>query len=334
MINNNRQWILIKRPTFGHDLSQCFEYKTSQVPELKDGEYLVKNRMLSFDPTQRMWMAMDTYMPAIPLNTTMRSLSLGEVVASKNQKIKEGMRVSGLLGWQEYAKRCEEDLFFDRVVPESISDEQAMSIFGLTGTTAYFGMVNVGKVKPSDVVLVSGASGATGSVAAQIAKINGAKKVIGIAGGAKKCQWLLESAKLHAAIDYKNEDLSKRLKEEAPNGIDLFFDNVGSATLDAALANINLNARIVLCGAISTYGGENGAIRNYANLVIKRASMTGFLFSDFMAHMNQAFKDLATWAKNDQIAYEVDVASGLENAPKTLERLFSGQNFGKQLLKL
>lgn len=330
----NHQWILVKRPTLGHALAECFEQRESPLPELKDGQYLVKNQLLSFDPTQRMWMAAETYMPIIPLNSTMRSLALGVVVASKNAHIKEGSRLSGLFGWQEYAIRTEEDRFFDREIPEGISDNAALSVFGLTGLTAYFGMKDVGQVKSGDVVLVSGASGATGSIAAQIARVSKAKKVIGIAGGAQKCAWLKEKAHIDSAIDYKSENLAKRIKEEAPDGIDLFFDNVGGNTLDVALANISLNGRIVLCGGISTYGGQDGAIKNYLNLVIKRASMTGFLCFDHMHKIEQAFKDLSTWVSSGQIAYEVDIECGFDNAPKTIERLFSGQNFGKQLLKI
>ncbi len=332
-MTNNNQWILTKRPTLGHELADCFTYQTEKLSELKNGQYLIKNQFLSFDPTQRMWMAMDTYMPAVPLNSTMRSLGLGVVIASKNPHIKEGMRISGLLGWQEYALRNQEDLLFDRIIPDEISDEAALSIFGLTGLTAYFGMTDVGKIKENDVVLVSGAFGATGSVAAQIAKFKKAKKVIGIAGGAKKCAWLKNTAKIDAAIDYKCEDLGKRLKEEAPDGIDLFFDNVGGKTLDVALANLSLNARVVLCGAISTYGGENGAIKNYLSLVLNRASMTGFLFSDHMHNLEKAVKDLSSYVEKG-LAYEVDVENGLIKAPKTIEKLFSGQNFGKQLLRL
>lgn len=330
----NNQWVLVKRPTFGHDLADCFQHQSHQLSDLKDGQYLIKNTLLSFDPTQRMWMAADTYMPIIPLNTTMRSLALGTVVASKNSHMKEGMRVSGLFGWQEYATRDQDDLAFDRVIPEGISDHAALSVFGLTGLTAYFGMMDIGHVKAGDVVLVSGASGATGSIAAQIAKVSHAKKVIGIAGGEKKCAWLKDQAKIHAAIDYKSEDLFERLREEAPDGIDLFFDNVGGSTLDMALANLNLNARVVLCGAISTYGGQDGAINNYRNLVLKRASMTGFLVFDHMHDIERAFKDLSTWVMSGQVAYEVDIETGFENAPKTIERLFSGQNFGKQLLRI
>jgi NADPH-dependent curcumin reductase CurA len=195
-------------------------------------------------------------------------------------------------------------------------------------------MLDIGKVKTDDTVLVSGASGATGSIAAQIAKIKGAK-VIGIAGSEEKCQWLLKAAKLDGAINYKEENILTQLKVLAPAGIDIYFDNVGGYTLDCALANLALHARVVLCGAISTYDGlSDGAIKNYLNLVLKRGTMQGFLVFDFAPRMPEAFADLSSWLAADLLHYEVDIQQGLENAPQTLARLFAGKNLGKQLLKI
>lgn len=331
----NKQWIFSQVPSAGPLQSSCFKYQESCLPELQEGEYLIKNKLLSFDPTQRMWMQADTYVPQIPVGSVMRSLALGEVVKSRNPNIPEGSRFTGLFGWQEYSVRNGKDLFPDTPVPAGVSDEAAMSVFGLTGLTAYFGMKDVGHVKKGDVVLVSGASGATGSIAAQIARLEGASKVIGIAGGEKKCAWLKEKAKLDGTIDYKNQNVLEEIKKQAPEGIDLFFDNVGGATLDAALANIKLGARIVLCGAISAYQGTSDpAIRNYMNLVLNRASMRGFLFSDHLHLMEEAVAKLGAWVASGELCFEVDVQSGLENAPDTLQRLFDGKNFGKQLLKI
>ena len=331
----NKQWILSSLPKPGAINKDWFTFEEQSLPELKEGEYLIKNKFLSFDPTQRMWMEHDTYVPKIPLGSVMRSLALGTVIKSKNKTIPEGARMTGLFGWQEYSVRDGKDLFPDNLVPEGVSDTAAMSVFGLTGLTAYFGMHDVGHIKAGDVVLVSGASGATGSIAAQIAKLEGAKKVIGIAGGEKKCQWLKDKIKLDGAIDYKNENISERLKELAPNGIDLFYDNVGGETLDTALTHLNLNARIVLCGAISTYNGTSDpAIRNYMSLVLKRASMRGFLFSDHLHLAEEAITKMGTWVKEGKLHFEVDVQTGLENAPVTLDRIFSGKNLGKQLLAL
>ena len=335
MQSTNDRWILTETPKLGPLQSNYFKYEEAQIAELKEGEYLIKNELISFDPTQRMWMTADTYVPKIPVGSVMRSLAMGTVIQSKNKNIPEGSRMTGLFGWQKYSVRDGKDFFPDNMVPEGISDTAAMSIFGLTGLTAYFGMVGVGKVKKDDVVLVSGASGATGSVAAQIARLSGAKKVIGIAGGPEKCEWLLKKAGLHGAIDYKNENVAQRLKELAPDGIDLYFDNVGGPTLDAALSMLSLNARVVLCGAISTYdGASDPAIRNYMNLVLKRASMTGFLFSDHFDLIPEALLKLGAWLAKGELTYEVDVQSGLENAPQTLQRLFDGKNLGKQLLRL
>jgi NADPH-dependent curcumin reductase CurA len=335
MLQINRQWIFSQVPGPGPIKSSCFDYQENNLCELKEGEYLVKNKLLSFDPTQRMWMQADTYVPKIPLGSVMRSLALGEVIKSKNKKIKEGTRLTGLFGWQEYSIRTGHDFFPDVHVPEGVSDEAAMSVFGLTGLTAYFGMKTIGHVKKGDAVLVSGASGATGSVAAQIARLEGASKVIGIAGGQKKCDWLREKAKLDEVIDYKSESILDQIKKYAPEGIDLFFDNVGGATLDAALLNLRLGARVVLCGAISAYEGTSDpAIRNYMSLVLKRASMRGFLFSDHLHLMEEAILKLGSWVESGELCFEVDLQSGLENAPETLQRLFDGKNFGKQLLKI
>jgi len=335
MEQTNKQWIFSATPKAGPLQADSFRFEESSVPELKEGEYLIKNELLSFDPTQRMWMVADSYVPKIPVGEVMRSLALGSVVKSKNKNIPEGTRMTGLFGWQEYSVRDGNDYFPDNLVPEGVSNTAAMSIFGLTGLTAYFGMVGVGKIKKGDVVLVSGASGATGSIAAQVAKLQGAKKVIGVAGGSQKCDWLLRKAGIHAAIDYKNENVAERLKELAPDGIDLYFDNVGGAMLDAALANLRLNARVVLCGAIATYDGTSDpAIRNYMSLVVKRASMKGFLFSDHMELMGEALMKFGAWLANNEIVYEVDLQKGIENAPQTLQRLFAGQNLGKQLLEV
>ena len=332
--NLNRRWILKSRPKPGPLSTDIFSLEEAAIPELKPGEYLVKNQLLSFDPTQRIWMTADSYVPKIQTGTVMRSLGLGSVVASKNDDFPEGATVSGLLGWQDYSLRDGTDLFPDSLVPNGVEDTASLSIFGLTGLTIYFGMVDVRHIKPGDVVLVSGASGATGSIAAQIAKLEGAKKVIGIAGGPKKCAWLLEKAGIDAAIDYKNEDIAERLSAEAPDGIDLYFDNVGGKTLDIALANLSLNARVVLCGAISTYDGSDGAIHNYLNLVLQRATMRGFLFSDHLHLADTAIKKFVSWLSAGKMCYEVDVQEDLLNAPKTLQRLFEGANLGKQLLRL
>ena len=219
-------------------------------------------------------------------------------------------------------------------VPPGVEPELALSLFGVTGLTAYVGMVDVARVGAGDTVLVSGAAGAVGSIAAQIARIKGAR-VVGIAGGAAKCAWLTDLG-LDAAIDYQSEDVAARIAELCPGGIDVYFDNVGGPILDMALASVATGARIVCCGAISGYGRfeERPSIRNHHRLILQRATMSGFLVFDHADRFAAATAELAAWATEGRIVNRVDVVEGLENAPDALRRLFTGQNVGKQLVRL
>lgn len=330
--STNRQWILKQRPLPGPLSDNCFEMKETRLSSLKEGEFLVRNRFLSLDPTQRFWMERDSYVPVIPLGDVIRSLASGEIVESRNPKFKVGARITGLLGWQDYAV-CDgsEGLL---PIPEGISDEAALSLFGITGLTAYFGMMDIAKPQAGETVVVSGAAGATGSIAAQIARIQGAT-VIGIAGGEAKCQWLLNKAKIHHAIDYKKDDIGKKLREFAPKGIHAYFDNVGGTILDHVLANLAMKARIALCGGIQGYNGDaDASIRNYMMLVLTRSKIEGFLIFDYVSRFQEGAKILGKWLAAGEICYEVDVQHGIENAPKTLRRLFEGKNLGKQVLAI
>lgn len=329
----NQRWILLSRPKPGPINASDFKMVEQDIPSLKRGEFLVKNTFLSFDPTQRFWMERDTYIPKIELNDVIRSFAAGRVVESSNEAFPVGSRVAGLFGWQEYAV-CNGQEPSILPIPKGIPEEAALSVFGLTGLTGYFGMMEVAKVAKGETVLVSGAAGATGSIAAQVAKNCGAK-VIGIAGGSKKCQWLLQTAKLDAAIDYKSEDVGALLKDYAPQGVNVFFDNVGGKILDTALLHLALKGRVILCGGISGYDGTaDAAIRNYMSLVMNRSSMLGFLIFDYVHQFAEGIKALATMVANKTLAYEVDIQEGLKNAPQTLQRLFEGKNMGKQLLRL
>jgi len=330
----NRQWTLKQRPNPGPISDSCFEFKDVPLPSLKEGEFLVRNRFLSFDPTQRGWMERDTYLPAIPLGGVVRALASGMVVDSRNAHYKVGTRVTGLFGWQEYAVGNGNEAFRTLIIPEAVSDEAALSVFGMTGLTAFFGMEDIAKPKEGDTVVVSGAAGATGSIAAQIARIKGAI-VIGIAGGENKCSWLLEKAKIHHAIDYKNENVAKRLRELAPKGVNAFFDNVGGKILDEVLLRLSLKARIALCGGIQGYSGDaDASIRNYMSLVITRSKMEGFLISDYAPRFQEGVTALAKWLSEGRLCFEVDVQKGIENAPETLRRIFEGKNLGKQVLAI
>jgi NADPH-dependent curcumin reductase CurA len=329
----NRKWLLEKRPT-GRVDEACFRLTEEPVSEtLADGEFLVRNLVLSCDPTQRGWMARDTYMPAIPIGDVIRSGAAGRVVASENPAFAVGDHVMGMLGWQDYTKLGPRSPPPSKL-PPGVPLETAMSVLGVTGITAYFGLLDVGKPKEGETVVVSGAAGATGSIVGQIARIQGCR-AIGIAGGKEKCDWLVQKARFDAAIDYKSEDVAARLGELCPKGIDVYFDNVGGETLDLALVHLAMHGRIVLCGAISTY--EDSELRpgpkHYMNLLLKRGRMEGFLVMDYMPRAAEASMQLWSWVRAGQIEFQVDVVRGLENAPRALMRLFSGQNRGKQLVR-
>jgi NADPH-dependent curcumin reductase CurA len=338
MAATNRQWVLSKRPE-GIIGREDFDWTEAPVPSIGDGEFLVRNLWLSCDPAQRAWMSMDTYIPILPLGEVMASGSAGEVVESNNPDFAPGDIVSGVFGWQDYcvadAKGFGGGLFPPQKLPPGIDIPTALSLFGITGLTAYFGLLDVGEAKEGDTVLVSGAAGAVGSIVCQIGKVKGCR-VVGIAGGARKCDWLRDELGVDDAIDYKGEDVRARIRETCPKGIDVYFDNVGGEILDAALANIRRGARIPLCGAVSGYSDSDDrpGIRNYSTLITRTATMRGFLVFQFMDRAMEAIGELATWASEGKIKNQVDIVEGLENAPDALRRLFTGENLGKQLVKI
>lgn len=331
----NRRWILVSRPKPGPLQRSDFCFEEQHLSPLQDGEILVKNTLLSFDPSQRVWLERDSYVPKIPLGEVIRALSVGVVEQSRHESFAPGTRLLGMFGWQDYAVCDPNDhqtVFMQ--VPSGLDDSAALSVFGLTGLTAYFGMIDIGNPQASDVVVVSGASGATGSIAAQVAKNCGAR-VIGIAGGAKKCAWLTETAKLHHAIDYKNENVAEALRLLAPHGVNVYFDNVGGPVLDSVLANLAHRARIIMCGAISHYQGDSSfGLANYANIIVKRARMEGFIITDYAHRYAEGIAALSSMLAENNLVFEIDVQHGLEHAPETLQRLFDGKNLGKQLLQL
>jgi NADPH-dependent curcumin reductase len=264
----------------------------------------------------------------------MQSFAVGQVLESRLPDFKRGDLVRGEFGWQDYAVTDGKSFGGMQKVPPGIPPNLALGLFGLNGLTAYIGIAEVGKVNAGETVVVSGAAGATGSVAGQIAKLHGCR-VIGTAGGKEKCDWLVNEAHFDAAIDYKSEDVGTRLSELCPDGIDVFFDNVGGEVLNEVLARINLHARIVLCGAIAHYAATpQPGPANYSNLVARRARMEGFTGLDYPARFPEAFEALGRWQRDGSLVHKEDVAYGLENAPKALLRLFSGENFGKQLVKV
>jgi NADPH-dependent curcumin reductase CurA len=334
MSEQNRRLVLAQRPSGLVDGS-TLSLETSPVPEPGEGEALIRVRYLSIDPTIRTWMDdVDSYLPPIGIGEVIRSGGIGEVVLSNSDRYRNGDLVFGRVGWQDFAIAGHENVM--QTLPEGIDPLAAINVFGVTGMTAYFGLLDVGKLAEGDVVVVSGAAGATGSSVGQIAKANGAGKVIGIAGGPKKCAYLVEELGFDAAIDYKAGSVVRRLHEEAQKGIDLYFDNVGGEILDAALANLAMHGRVVLCGAISSYNdaGLPPGPSNYINLLIRRGRMEGFIILDYAERFAEAQSDILTWVVEGKLKHIEHVVEGLEHAPDALNLLFTGGNTGKVVVKV
>ena len=331
MSTENRQWLLARRPV-GMVQESDFELVTTPRPEPGEGEFLVRNRFLSFEPAMRGWIDdKPNYLPPVAIGAVMRGVALGEIVESRLAGFEPGDLVSGMTGWQEYALGGAAM----QKLPADVEPGLALSVLGVTGVTAYYGLMEIGQPKEGDTVVVSGAAGATGSVVGQIAKLKGCH-VVGIAGGTEKCAWLRNKANFDVAIDYKAGDVGAQLDRACPDGIDVYFDNVGGEILDAALARIAQGARVVICGSISAYNAEEKppGPRNYYNLVQKRARMEGFVVLDYLPRAADAVRELTAWVAEGRITWESDVQHGFENAPQTLLRLYRGANLGKQLLAL
>ena len=313
-----------------------FERVETEVPPLAEGEALVKNLMLSFDPAMRGWMDdRPSYLPPAALGEPMRASGVGQVVESKDPALPPGTLVQGLLGWQEYLVARPDALFPVNPLPEGTPPNIALSVLGATSLTAYFGLLRIGEPREGETVLVSGAAGATGSAAAQIARLKGCR-VVGIAGGAEKCAWLRDDLQLDAVIDYKSEDLHTAIAQACPNGIDVFFDNVGGATLEAAIENAAQHARFVLCGAIASYNDAEPSAgpRNLFQMIARRIRMQGFVMFDYMEEVDSAMAELVEWVSAGKLLWKEDMQEGFDNIPQTFLRLFEGTNQGKQLLKL
>jgi hypothetical protein len=331
---DNRQIVLENRPSGIVDETTT-RLVTAPRPECGDGEALIKVAMLSIDPTIRTWMDdAPGYLPPIELGAVVRGGGAGVVVESCSERYAVGDIVFGMTGWQEWTLATSEDRF--TVIPSGLGLDLAtvMNVLGVTGITAYFGIVEVGRVMPGDVVVVSGAGGATGSVAGQIARARGAGKVVGIAGGAEKCAEVVERYGFDACLDYREEHLRRRLREACPSGVDLYFDNVGGEILDTVLTTLALNARIALCGAISQYNetGARRGIENTSALITRRARMEGFLVLDYASHFAEAQMELAGLVLSGALKHQEHVLTGLDRAPEALNLLFTGGNHGKMLV--
>ena len=328
----NRQWLINGQPRGRAVTVEDFVLNEVQMEQLQPGEIRTKVRYLSFDPSQKGQMENVGYAAATGLGQVMIGRGIGEVIESANERIKPGDTVMGPMGWQDYATVKVKDV-------EVVANDELLTArlgpLGGTGLTAYFGLLRHGHPEPGDTLVVSGAAGATGSIVGQIGKLAGCN-VIGIAGGTEKCTWLVDELGFDAAIDYRSGNTKQRLKELCPQGVNVFFDNVGGDVLNDVLARIALNARVVVCGGISRYQAEGlpTGPANYMNLIFQRASMSGFLMTDYVSEAPKALARLEAWIRNGDIQYKEDVQHGFDNIPATLMRLFEGKNFGKQLLKL
>ncbi|MGN2623763.1 NADP-dependent oxidoreductase [Stutzerimonas balearica] len=333
MNDKNQQYLLATRPV-GAPTRDTFELVETDLREPGPGAVLVKVKYLSIDPAMRGWMNdAKSYIPPVGIGEVMRALGVGEVVASQHPGFAVGDHVNGALGVQRYF--LGEPKGFYKVDPQQAPLPRYLSALGMTGMTAYFALLAVGQPKAGETVVLSGAAGAVGSVAGQIAKLKGCR-VIGIAGGADKCRFLIDELGFDGAIDYKHEDVAAGLKRECPKGVDVYFDNVGGDILDAVLGRISVGARVVICGAISQYNNKE-AIKgpsNYLSLLVNRARMEGMVVTDYVQRYPEALREMAGWLASGQLKSREDIVEGLETFPDTLMKLFTGENFGKLILKV
>ncbi len=334
MTELNAQWRLASRPV-GLAKASDWEYVEEPVPEPGDGQFAVELQYISLDPAMRGWMnEARSYVPPVGIGEVMRAGGIGRVINSRHPAFQDGELVSGMFGVQRFAASDGRGV---RAVDTSLAPAPVhLGVLGMTGLTAYFGLLDVGRPEPGQTVVVSGAAGAVGSVAGQIARINGCRTV-GIAGGPEKCAWLVDELGFDTAIDYKRDDLRAQLRLAAPDGVDVYFDNVGGDTLDEVLRRIARGARVVICGAISQYNAEQPprGPANYMQLLVQRATMTGFLVFDYADRYPEAIAQLAGWLSAGELQSREDVVrGGLDQFPEVFLRLFRGENTGKLILQL
>lgn len=330
----NHQFKLTNRPV-GNVKRSDFIYAGEPVRDPVAEEVVVKVLYISLDPAMRGWMDgnKNSYIEPVELGDVMRAIAVGRVVASKNAQFAVGDHVTGMFGVQEYAYSNGHGL--TKVDPKLAPLPLYLGALGMPGLTAYFGLLDVGQLKSGDTVVVSGAAGAVGAVVGQIAKIKGAR-VVGIAGGAEKCSYLVEELGFDAAIDYKTEHVAEALKKHCPKGVDVFFDNVGGDILNETLARLAHGARVVICGAISQYNNTTPVQgpSNYFNLLIKRATMKGVMVFDYYPRAMEAMTEMGAWISSGKLKTREDVYDGIENFPEIFAKLFSGENNGKLVLKV
>jgi NADPH-dependent curcumin reductase CurA len=334
----NRQWLLNGRPEDPNPvvLDSHFKYAETRRPEVGPGQFLVRSMYLSIDPAMQGWMRqLADYMAPMKIGDVMLGRAVGRVVESRHPDYPVGELVYGVFGWEDYYVsdgRDRNGIPVNRP-PKNAPPPSVLGALGTTGLTAYFGLFDVGRPVPGDTVLVSGAAGAVGSLTGQLAKIAGCR-VIGIAGGGKKCDWVVNHLGFDACIDYQTEQVADRIAALAPAGVDVFFDNVGGSVLEAGLANLAMRARVAVCGGIAGYTKIIPGPANYMQLVMKRARMEGFLVVDYMSRWPEGVARMSQWIAEGKLKETMDIAEGFDKAPAALIGLFSGANMGKQLVKI
>lgn len=334
----NRRWLLAQ-PVEGQVSEANFRWAESPVPPPGEGQFLVHNLWLSFDPTQLLMIARgdpdDPNLRGIPLGDVMKCIAVSEVVESRHPGFSPGDLVHGHMGWEDYTLTAGDGFTPTYRVPDGVPPNWAIGALGVTGLVAYFGVHEVARPKPGETFVISGAAGGVGSIASQLAKIYGLR-VIGIAGSPAKCDWLVREAGVDGAINYRTEDVRERLSELCPDGIDIFFDNDGGPTLDIALERLRAGGRVVLCGGTSRYAATSPppGPQNYLALVMVNGRMEGLLGRDYVPRRSEALEVMLPLLRSGRLKSKEDVLVGLREAPKGLARLYSGSNVGKQLLQM
>jgi NADPH-dependent curcumin reductase CurA len=332
-MTQNRQWRLATRPK-GLLAPGDLQLTETSLLELQDGQALAKVKYLSIDPTMRVWMAADTYLPAVAIGEVMRAGGFAEIVESRHADYKKGDRVTGLTGLQDYVIVDDAAKRFLQKVPKIpfVSDTVFLGVLGMNGLTAFFGM-EIAQPKKNETLVVSAAAGATGSIAGQIGKIRGCR-VIGIAGTDEKCNWLTKDLGFDAAINYKYPNWKEKLAAATPNGIDIDFENVGGEIMQEVLNRMNLHGRVVLCGLISGYTKEDPGLVSLGTVLVKRLRVEGFIILDYAARFMEAATQLGQWKMFGKIKDRETIVEGLEKAPDAINMLFTGGNIGKLIVKV
>jgi NADPH-dependent curcumin reductase CurA len=333
----NRQWVLARRPV-GATKPSDFSYREMPVPSPSEGEILVRTHYFGYDASQRIWLTEGGgYMPAVQIGEPMRCMGIGQVVASRNPAYSAGQLVEGFMSWQDYVLARSDGPMPLRVLPKAdFPLSWNLGVFGVGGLTAYFGVTDGLKVKPADTVVISAATGATGSIAGGICKALGAKRVIGIAGGAEKCRWIVQKAGYDAAIDYKSDNIGERLTQLCPEGVDAYFDNVGGEILDTLLMHMAPRGRILICGAMSSgYVSETiPGPSNFMRICTHMLTVQGFLLFFYRDVLQQGAEQLGRWVAEKKVYVAENIVEGFEKAPELLPTVFSGKSPGKLILKI